>query len=128
VGSGRAKHAMLPTEHASAVGSTNGNGHTVQRAAPFGYVAPRGPHWNGSDRDSGPNRVKVDITTLPTQLVTFGSPDEHFDLGFLTFGTPDGYPTSIRIDHNPQLALPALMRGLHGTYAASSVVTITVSS
>jgi len=39
--------------------------------------------------------------------VTFGSPDEHFDLGFLTFGTPDGYPTSIRIDHNPQLALPA---------------------
>jgi len=35
--------------------------------------------------------VQRSITpTLPTQLgVTFGSPDEHFDLGFLTFGTPD---------------------------------------
>jgi len=42
----------------------------IQRqAAPFGYVPGAiQPHWNGSDRDSGPNRCKVDITTLPTQL------------------------------------------------------------
>jgi len=63
---------------------------------------------------------KVDITTLPTQLgVTFGSPDEHFDLGFLTFGTPDGYPTSIRIDHNPQLALPARCGTRHTLHPGS---------
>jgi len=82
----------------------------IRQAAPFGYV-PGAIHagltGTGVIAIQGLIGCKVDITTLPTQLCDLRLARRTFRPRFLTFGTPDGYPTSIRIDHNPQLALPA---------------------
>jgi hypothetical protein len=52
--------------------------------------------------------AKIEITTDPTTLGIEGSsPTELFDRGWITWGTPDGYPQSERLQHNPQLSLPA---------------------
>lgn len=52
--------------------------------------------------------VKVTFSAIPDSLGrVLSTPTEIFDLGFLTFGTPDGYPQSIRLEHSPQLVLPA---------------------
>lgn len=84
----------------------------IQReAVPFGYVAGTvhaGLSGAGTLAVSGLIGAKVDVTTVPTQLGRAGSaPLEIFDMGYITWGTPDGYPQSIRLEHNPQLSLPA---------------------
>lgn len=105
----------------------------VQRqAVPFGYV-PGAVHagltGSGSLSVSGLIGCKVDMTTIPASYgVEFGTPDEHFDLGFVTFGSPDGYPTSKRLDHQPTLLLPArcgAYTDLAYTLAPGVVATIT---
>jgi hypothetical protein len=51
--------------------------------------------------------AKIDITTLPASLGSAGtSPVELFDAGWITWGTADGYPHSVRVEHDPQLSLP----------------------
>lgn len=84
----------------------------IQRqSVPFAYLASTAHtalSGSGTFAIQGLLGVKVDVTTLPASLGSAGaSPVEHFDLGFVTFGTTDGYPQSIRIEHQAQLMLPA---------------------
>jgi hypothetical protein len=84
----------------------------IQRqSVPFAYV-PGTVHTalsgSGVISISGLLGAKVAVTTMPGSLGTAGtSPVEYFDVGWVTFGTPDGYPTATRIEHNPQIILPA---------------------
>ncbi len=84
----------------------------IQRqAVPFGYVpgtVHAGLSGAGNLSISGLIGAKVDATTIPGHFGREGtSPTEHFDLGFITFGTPDGWPSSYRLEHSPELLLPA---------------------
>lgn len=84
----------------------------IQRqAVPFGYVAGAshaGLTGSGALSVSGLLGCKVDMTTIPASYgQSVGTPVEHFDLGFVTFGSPDGYPSSMRLEHQPTLFLPA---------------------
>jgi hypothetical protein len=105
----------------------------VQRqAVPFGYIASTahtGLSGAGALSISGLLGVKVAVTTLPASYGSAGSsPTEHFDLGFLTFGTVDGFPSSYRIEHNPQVILPprcSAFTDLDYDLAPGVVVTIT---
>lgn len=81
-----------------------------RQLAPFAYIpstSHSGLTGDGSIDIQGLIGVKIALTAVPGSLgVSFGTPDEHFDLGFVTFGTADGYPHSVRIEHNPQIILP----------------------
>jgi hypothetical protein len=84
----------------------------IQRqAVPFGYIATTahsGLSGAGSFDIQGLIGVKIDVTTIPTPIGREGtSPTEYFDMGFVTFGTPDGYPQAIRLERESQVALPA---------------------
>lgn len=84
----------------------------IQRqSVPFGYVLGESHatlSGHGSFAISGLLGAKVEVTALPASYGLSGSdPVEHFELGFLTFGSADGYPHSIRVEHDPQLVLPA---------------------
>lgn len=88
----------------------------IQRqAVPFGYVSGAvhaGLSGAGSFAIAGLLGAKVDLTTTPAQLGVSGStPPKLFDAGYVTFGTPDGYPHSYRLEHDPQLILPARAGG-----------------
>lgn len=105
----------------------------VQRqAVPFAYV-PSAVHagltGDGSFAVSGLIGCKVNLTTIPASYGSaVGTPVEHFDLGFVTFGTPDGYPSSLRLEHQPSLFLPARCGAyttLAYTLAPGVVATIT---
>jgi len=84
----------------------------IQRqSVPFAYV-PGAVHTAisgaGAIAVSGLIGALIDVTTLPASYGSRGtSPAEHFDLGFLAWGTTDGYPSSVRLEHDPQLSLPA---------------------
>ena len=57
---------------------------------------------------SGLLGVKINVSTLPAPIGREGtSPTEYFDMGWITFGTPDGYPQSYRLEREDQLILPA---------------------
>jgi hypothetical protein len=83
----------------------------IQRqGVPFGYV-PGAVHSGlsgaGALSVSGLLGAKVAITTDPATLGIEGSsPSVLFDRGFISWGTPDGYLQSERVQHNPQLSLP----------------------
>lgn len=84
----------------------------IQRqAVPFAYVpgtAHAGLSGAGTIDISGLIGAKVAVTTIPTALGRVGStPTEYFDMGFLTFGTPDGYPQSYKLERESQVMLPA---------------------
>lgn len=84
----------------------------IQRqSVPFAYVpstAHVGLSGAGTLAISGLLGAKIAVTTLPSALGRQSTtPEEIFDAGFITFGTPDGYPSSFRLEHNPQLILPA---------------------
>lgn len=83
----------------------------IQRQeVPFAYV-PGATHAGltgvGSFAIPALVGAKIDVTS---SLALFGSegssPSEYFDLGFVTWATPDGYPTSVRIEHQPTLTFP----------------------
>ncbi len=83
----------------------------IQRqAVPFGYVYGTNHTaltGNGSISVADLIGVSVDVTTLPGSYgVAAGTPEELFELGFITLGTTDGYETSRRIDHDGTLMLP----------------------
>jgi hypothetical protein len=83
----------------------------IQRqAVPFAYVASTshtGLSGAGSIDISGLLGAKVSVTTLPASYGRAGSsPLEVFDLGFITFGTADGFPSSYRLERTEQLLLP----------------------
>ena len=82
-----------------------------RQLAPFAYIpgtVHTGLSGAGSFAIQGLLGVKVSVTTLPASYGREGtSPTEFFDLGWLTFGTTDGYPSSFRLERNPQLTLPA---------------------
>jgi len=84
----------------------------IQRQlVPFAYIATTahtGLSGAGSFAIQGLLGVKVNVTTLPGQIGQEGtSPAEYFDMGFLTFGTPDGYDHSVRLERSQQIVLPA---------------------
>jgi hypothetical protein len=84
----------------------------IQRqAVPFAYVpgtVHTGLSGNGTISINGLIGAKVDVTTLPSRFGLRGaSPVEYFNLGFITFGTADGFPSSYTLDHDPMLLLPA---------------------
>lgn len=105
----------------------------IQRqAVPFGYVlgtAHTALSGAGALSISGLLGVKVSVTTLPSSYGVAGtSPPEHFDLGFVTFGTPDGFPSAFRLTRNPQTMMPArcsVYTDLDYDLAPGVVVTIT---
>lgn len=105
----------------------------IQRqSVPFGYVAGAthaGLTGAGALSVSGLLGCKVDMTTIPASYgQSVGTPVEHFDLGFVTFGSPDGYPSSMRLEHQPTLFLPArcgAYTNLAYTLAPGVVATIT---
>jgi hypothetical protein len=83
----------------------------VQRqAAPFAYVYGDNHEdlsGDGSISVSGLLGVSVDVTTLPDELGrSDGTPEQLFDVGYITLGTADGWSTSRRIDHDGILMLP----------------------
>lgn len=84
----------------------------IQRqSVPFAYV-PSTVHsalsGAGDFAIQGLLGVRIEVTTLPTRAGLAGSsPTEYFDLGWVTFGTEDGYPHSVRIERDSQLVLPA---------------------
>ncbi len=103
-----------------------------RQVAPFSYVTSTvhsGLSGAGTIAIQGLLGCKVSVTTLPGHFGVEGTtPAEHFDLGWITFGTADGYPSSFRLEHNPQLLLPARCSAytdLAYDLAAGVVVTIT---
>jgi hypothetical protein len=83
----------------------------IQRQiVPFAYVAGTAHtalSGAGTISVQGLLGAKVDITTLPASLGRTGtSPLELFDAGWITWGTADGYPHSVRVEHDPQISLP----------------------
>lgn len=84
----------------------------IQRqAVPFGYVASTahaGLSGAGTLDISGLLGASVTVTTIPGQYGRGGSsPVEYFDMGFVTFGTPDGYPSSYRVERSSNVFLPS---------------------
>lgn len=105
----------------------------IQRqAVPFGYI-PSTTHPTisgaGNFDISGLIGVLVEITTLPSSYGREGtSPTELFELGWVTFGTPDGYPSGYRLERQSQVFTPArcgLYTNLAYDLAPGVVVTIT---
>jgi hypothetical protein len=105
----------------------------IQRqAVPFAYIASTshaGLSGAGTLAISGLIGAKVDLTTTPGSLGVEGTtPAQLFDAGWITFGVTDGYPSSFRLTHDPQVFLPPRC-GLFTTLAydlhPGVVVTIT---
>jgi hypothetical protein len=89
-----------------------GNVQLIQRQlAPFAYVpgtVHSGLSGSGVIGISGLLGCKINVTTIPTQIGREGTaPVEYFDMGFITFGTADGYPQAYRLERAQQLLLPA---------------------
>lgn len=82
-----------------------------RQLAPFAYVSGAshaGLTGDGEIAIQGLLGAKVSLTTIPASRgVAAGEPDELFDIGFVTFAVTDGYPHSVRIEHNPHVILPA---------------------
>lgn len=83
----------------------------IQRQiVPFAYVTGNvhaGLTGTGSFAIQGLLGVKVALTVDPASLsVSAGTPAQLFDRGFVTLGTPDGYPSDYRLEHNPTIILP----------------------
>lgn len=103
-----------------------------RQLAPFAYVsgtAHAGLSGAGVFDIQGLIGIKVNVTTLPSSLGLAGSsPTEHFDLGYLTFGTDDGYPHSIRLERSQQLELPARCSAFtHLAYDLHPGVVVTIT-
>lgn len=103
-----------------------------RQAVPFGYITSTshsGLSGAGALSISGLIGVKVAVTTLPSSYGLAGtSPPEHFDLGFVTFGCADGFPSSYRLTRNPQVMMPrscGLYTDLDYDLSPGVVVTVT---
>lgn len=84
----------------------------IQRqAVPFAYVpgtVHTGLSGSGVLSISGLLGAKVNLTTIPAHLGRTGTaPTELFEAGFITWGTADGYPQSVRLEHAQQISLPS---------------------
>jgi hypothetical protein len=84
----------------------------IQRqAVPFAYIhgaVHSGLSGAGLFAIQGLLGVKVSIASMPGSLGQEGTiPPFFFDAGFITFGTADGYPHSIRVERIEQIALPS---------------------
>jgi hypothetical protein len=84
---------------------------TLQRQlVPFAYIAGAqhtGLSGAGNFDIQGLLGVLINVTTTPTPIGREGtSPTEYFDMGWLTFGTDDGYPSSFRLERSDQVLTP----------------------
>jgi hypothetical protein len=104
-----------------------------RQLAPFAYVSSTvhaGLTGAGALAVGGLLGVKVAITAFPASgLGQSGtSPTEYFDAGFVSFGTVDGFPTSYRLEHNPQLLFPQLAAAFTSLeYDLTPGVTVTIT-
>lgn len=105
----------------------------IQRqAVPFGYVSGTvhaGLADSGSLSIADLIGIRVDVTTLPDSYGrAAGDPIQFFDLGFLSWGTADGYRSSFGLDHDGQVSFPTaagLFTQLGYSLSPGVVVTIT---
>ena len=78
---------------------------------PFAYVSGTvhsGLSGAGAISIQGLLGAKVECTTIPTSYGRAGTtPTEYFELGFITFGTADGFPSSYKLNRDEQFMLPA---------------------
>jgi hypothetical protein len=78
-----------------------------------GYVlgtSHAGLSGNGELVVSGILGAFVSYTTLPSRVgFRVGDPNVIYEVGYVTFGTPQGWYPPNTIDHNPWLVLPAFM-------------------
>jgi hypothetical protein len=84
----------------------------IQRqAVPFAYLTSTvhsGLTGAGSIDIFGLLGVAVTVDTIPDSRGRSGTtPTEYFDLGYITFGVVDGFPHSVKLEHNGQLIMPA---------------------
>lgn len=84
----------------------------IQRqAVPFAYLASTahaGLTGHGNLEISGLVGVAVTVTVNPGNLgQADGTPNVYFDMGFLTFGSEDGYDQSVRLNRLSQVVFPA---------------------
>src|SRR5260370_24976068 len=85
----------------------------IQRQqVPFAYV-PGTVHPNlantGELTVQGLLGVKLQPTIIPTTIGSEeGDPLEYFDMGWICWGTADGFDNRERLTHSPQLSLPNL--------------------
>lgn len=85
----------------------------IQRqSVPFGYVTSTvhtGLSGAGALSIADLIGIKLAVTTLPSPYGVEGtSPPQHFDLGYLTFGSTDGFQQPYRLTRNPQVIFPPL--------------------
>lgn len=77
---------------------------------PFAYVGGTvhsGLSGAGAISIQGLLGAKVECTTIPSSYGRAGTnPTEYFDMGFITFGTADGWPTSYKLEHSEQIMFP----------------------
>lgn len=105
----------------------------IQRQeVPFAYVSSTvhaGLTNYGTLAIQGLIGVRVDITAGAAGLRSVGNlPPYLFNGGFITFGTSDGFPSSYRIKHNPQLCMPARASAYTSlTYDLPPGVTISIT-
>lgn len=83
----------------------------IQRQkVPFAYVPGAlhsGLSGTGQMAIAGLIGLSAHLTSLPAAIGRIGgTPDELFEVGWLTLGTADGWHRSIRLDHNPTLVMP----------------------
>jgi hypothetical protein len=73
--------------------------------------------------------VLINVTSLPASYGRAGtSPTEYFELGFVTFGTDDGYPSAFKVERSDQLLLPARCSAFTNiAYDLSPGVTVTIT-
>jgi hypothetical protein len=78
---------------------------------PFAYVSGTvhsGLSGAGTISIQGLLGAKVECTTIPASYGRAGtSPTEYFELGFVTFGTADGFPSAYKLERDEQFMLPA---------------------
>jgi hypothetical protein len=103
-----------------------------RQLSPFSYIASTvhaGLSGAGHISIQGLLGIQVNVTTLPGSIGREGtSPVEYFDMGWITFGTADGYPSAFRLERNPQVTLPArcsAFTDLDYDLAPGVIVTIT---
>jgi hypothetical protein len=88
---------------------TNNSYYTPTRGYALG-TSHVGLSGNGEIAVSGILGAFVSFTTLPSRVgLRVGDPNVIYEVGYITFGTPDGWYPPNTIDHNPWLVLPQFM-------------------
>jgi hypothetical protein len=107
---------------------TNNSYYNMTRGYALG-TSHAGLSGNGEFAVSGILGAFVSFTTLPPRVgYRVGDPNVIYEVGYITFGTADGWYPPNTIDHNPWLVLPAFMANVTKigySIPADTVLTLT---